>query len=99
METKMNVVTDSVVGGDALDQHVPELIKLDGPEAAFMPVPDMVGFIERAIPLVAMPGSADFDRFRQAAKCPIPPYRQMNELYRDAYGVLAGDPWAVRRFI
>jgi hypothetical protein len=87
------------VSADAFDEHRVSLVKLDGPEPWFVPVPEMAESIARAVPLVATPGSPEFARFREAARCPLPPYRQMNELYRDAYGVLSGDPGATRRFI
>jgi hypothetical protein len=74
-------------------------MRLDGPQSWFLPVPEMVESIVRAVSLVVTPGSLDFARFSNAARCPLPPYRQMNQLYRDAFGVLAGNPFATRRFI
>ncbi|MEO8336909.1 MAG: IPT/TIG domain-containing protein [bacterium] len=68
-------------------------------DAVFLPVPEMAESIVRAVGLVAMPGSLDFGRFTEGAKCPFPQYLQMNELYNDSFGVLNGDPFATRRFI
>src|SRR5205085_7099706 len=84
------------VPSEALREHEARLVKLDGAERSFLPVPEMVESILRAVPLVAPPGSLDFERFQQVAMCPIAPFRQMDELYRDAFGVLGGDPWAAR---
>jgi hypothetical protein len=72
---------------------------LDGIEEWFLPVPQMADSIVRAVSLVAEPGSPAFVRFTDAARCPLPPYLQMNELYADAFRVLDGDPFATRRFI
>lgn len=72
---------------------------LDGPADVFLPVPEMLETITGALPLLAVPGSPEFERLGKAAKCPLPPFREVNALYQDAFGVLQGDPWAVRSFM
>ena len=90
MKTPVTIAFNELPGGPT---------KLDGPDLPFLPVPEMVESIVRAVSLVAMPGSLDFSRFTDAGKCPLPPYLQMNELYANSFGVLNGDPFATRYFI
>jgi hypothetical protein len=65
----------------------------------FLPIFRMVETIKLAIPLVTFSDSEDSARFHQILEKLIPPYRQMDQLYKDSFGVLNGDPSAARHFI
>jgi len=56
------------------------------------------GDIDRAIGMLAEPGSIEFTNFRAAALCPGPPFDLLDELILDSVNVLEGDPVVARRF-
>ncbi|WP_164886757.1 IPT/TIG domain-containing protein [Piscinibacter defluvii] len=68
-------------------------------ETSFGPPERLDAELERAVQLLAVPGSPEFGRLFEAARCPPPPYGLADGLLRDAHGVLAGNPYAVRSFV
>jgi hypothetical protein len=65
----------------------------------FFPVTSALGAIDRAIGLLAKPGTPRFERLSEGARCPLPPLGLADTLLRDAWDVLAGNPYAVRSFV
>jgi IPT/TIG domain len=68
-------------------------------EASFLPPERTAAELERAVGLLAAPGTPQFGRYLEAARCPLPPYGLADGLLRDAHDVLAGNPYAVRSFV
>lgn len=80
-------------------KHVSPEIKLPEAKEDFFPLATALGVIDRAVGLLAPPGTPRFDRLMEAARCPLPPLGQANSLMRDALSVLEGNPYAIRSFV
>lgn len=74
-------------------------IKLPEAKEDFFPLATALGAIDRAVSLLAPPGTPRFDRLMKGARCPLPPLGLANGLMRDALAVLEGNPYAVRSFV
>ncbi len=74
-------------------------IKLPEAKEDFFPLATALGAIDRAVGLLAPPGTPRFDRLMKGARCPLPPLGLANGLMRDALAVLEGNPYAVRSFV
>lgn len=66
---------------------------------SFLPVTKMLKTINEALNAVTYLDKEKHEHFRQVIERFTPPYRQMDEIYKDALSAVSGNPWAIRRFI